>query len=148
MGRLVGRGAFGLRGPLMPSTCQPIIYAMDLTHGPWPHDKWPSDWPKPLDAKTTKIYYTPKLGQYNTLTSVTSPSLMSLPYLYPKTLGIICSVYISLLVVTFPFQLSHILTSKQSTEVFKPDTCTHHVVIIVIIIVLTLYYSIMCHKLL
>ena len=89
----------------------------------------------------TFTWFSILLKTMDTLTSVMSPSVMSLPLLHPKPLGKwMCLVQISLLVVTFPFHISWNLTLKWSTKEFYSHTRTHHVVIIAMS---TLFYSIM-----
>ena len=77
------------------------------------------------------------------LTFGISPLVMSLPsFISPNPREWMCSVQISLLVVTFPSHISWVLTSKESTKEFKPYAPTHHVVVIVITSRLTSCYSI------
>ena len=59
-----------------------------------------------------------------------------------------CSVQISLLVVTFPSHTSRTSTLKQSTKEFKPHARTHHIIVIVNIVIIatmSLCHSLMSH---
>jgi hypothetical protein len=56
-----------------------------------------------------------------------------------------CSILISLLVVTFPSHISWVLTLMKSTKEFKPHARTNHIVIFVIIAMLILYNSMTSH---
>ena len=56
-----------------------------------------------------------------------------------------CSVQISLLMVTFPSHTSRTSTLKQSTKEFKPHARTHHIIVIVNIVIIATMS--LCHSL-
>ena len=67
---------------------------------------------------------------------------MSLPLLYHEIQGIGCDQFKILIIATFTFHISQVLTLKMTHCKIKPHACVHHVVIIEL---LTLCYSIIPH---
>jgi hypothetical protein len=79
-----------------------------------------------------------------TLTSVISPSLMSLPLFYPKTLGRGCSQCNSPSLWTHFPPIYHVSGHLNNSRINTNHTLTCIIVIIIIIAKLTLYHSIRC----
>ena len=96
------------------------------------------------------IYNGQHISRMYTVTLVMSPSVMSVPLLYPETLGKGCALFnLPLCCHISLTYTSWVLTSKESSKRTQTThTRMHHVVVIVIIIstaTLTLCYSIMSH---